>query len=43
MSSIGRPIPLDPEFTDSVERWRDEKWGIDWPFPVPEREETVWR
>jgi hypothetical protein len=43
MSSIGRPIPLNPEFTDSVERWRDEKWSIDWPFPAAERKETVWR
>jgi predicted transcriptional regulator of viral defense system len=43
MSSIGRPIPLDPAHTDSVEGWRDEKWGVDWPFPASELEETVRR
>jgi glycerate kinase len=36
-------IPLDPEHTDSVEGWRDEKWGVDWPFPASELEETVRR
>jgi len=43
LSSIGRPIPLDPEHADHVEGWRDEKWGVDWPFQASELEETVRR
>ena len=43
LSSIGRPIPLDPEFADETHGWRDEKWGVDWPFPAEELEEAVRR
>ena|SRR2546426_1207457 len=43
LSSIGRPIQLDPEFTDAASGWRDDKWGVDWPFPAEELEETVRR
>ncbi|HEX4519550.1 MAG TPA: MarR family transcriptional regulator [Gaiellaceae bacterium] len=43
ISSIGRPIPLDPQHTDPREGWRNEKWGVDWPFPASELEETVRR
>jgi predicted transcriptional regulator of viral defense system len=43
MSSIGRPIPLDPQYAVPIEGWRDEKWGVDWPFPASELEETVRR
>jgi len=43
LSSIGRPIPLDPEFADETDGWRDEKWGVDWPFPAEELEEAVRR
>lgn len=43
LSSIGRPISLDPELADETDGWRDEKWGVDWPFPAKELEETVRR
>ena len=43
LSSIGRPIALDPELADQADGWRDDKWGVDWPFPAEELEETVRR
>jgi len=43
LSSIGRPIPLEPERAGETDGWRDEKWGVDWPFPAKELEETVRR
>jgi len=43
LSSIGRPIPLDPTHTGDAQGWRDEKWGVDWPFAASELEETVRR
>ncbi len=43
LSSIGRPIPLDPTNLGDAEAWRDEKWGVDWPFAASELEETVRR
>ena len=43
LSSIGRPIALDPEVADEASSWRDDKWGVDWPFPAEELEETVRR
>jgi predicted transcriptional regulator of viral defense system len=43
LSSIGRPVPLDPELADEADRWRDDKWGVDWPFAAQELEETVRR
>ena len=43
LSSIGRPIALDPELADEADGWRDDKWGVDWPFPAEELEETVRR
>lgn len=43
LSSIGRPIPLDPEFPADADGWRHEKWGVDWPFPAEELEEAVRR
>ena len=43
LSSIGRPIPLDPELADAVDGWRDDKWGVDWPFPAEELKEMVRR
>jgi len=43
LSSIGRPIPLDPELADEGDGWRDHKWGVDWPFAAEELEETVRR
>lgn len=43
LSSIGRPVPLDPELADEAAGWRDDKWGVDWPFPAEELEETVRR
>src|SRR3990172_1236845 len=32
LSSIGRPIPLDPELAGEADGWRDDRWGVDWPF-----------
>jgi predicted 3-demethylubiquinone-9 3-methyltransferase (glyoxalase superfamily) len=43
MSSIGRPVPLDPELSDEADGWRDDKWGVDWPFAAEELEEIVRR
>jgi predicted transcriptional regulator of viral defense system len=43
LSSVGRPIPLDPEFPDDADGWRHEKWGVDWPFAAEELEEAVRR
>lgn len=43
MSSIGRPIPLDPELVERAAVWRHSKWGVDWPFPPEELRETVKR
>lgn len=43
LSSIGRPIPLDPELAGEADGWRDDKWGVDWPFPAEELEETIQR
>jgi len=43
LSSIGRPVPLDPELSDEADGWRDDKWGVDWPFPAEELEEIVRR
>lgn len=43
LSSVGRPIPLDPELTDEADGWRDDKWGVDWPFAAEELEEIVRR
>ena len=40
---FGRPVSLDPELADETDGWRDEKWGVDWPFPAKELEETVRR
>lgn len=42
-SSIGRPVPLDPGLTDESDAWRDDRWGVDWPFPADELEEIVRR
>jgi predicted transcriptional regulator of viral defense system len=43
LSSIGRPISLDPALADEADGWRDEKWGVDWPFAPEELEEAVRR
>lgn len=43
LSSIGRSVPLDPELVDEADGWRDDKWGVDWPFPAEELEEMVRR
>jgi predicted transcriptional regulator of viral defense system len=43
MSSIGRPIQLDPQHTDPGEGWRDEKWGVKWQLQPSELEEAVRR
>lgn len=43
LSSIGRAVPLDPELADDADGWRDDKWGVDWPFPAEELEESVRR
>jgi predicted transcriptional regulator of viral defense system len=43
LSSIGRPVPLDPELSDEADAWRDDKWGIEWPFAAEELEEIVRR
>jgi predicted transcriptional regulator of viral defense system len=43
LSSIGRPVPLDPELAYEADGWRDDKWGVDWPFAVEELEEIVRR
>lgn len=42
-SSIGRPIPLDPDLAGDAGGWRDDKWGVDWPFAADELEEIVRR
>lgn len=41
LSSVGRPVPLDPELADLAGGWRDDRWGVDWPFPAEELEEAV--
>jgi predicted transcriptional regulator of viral defense system len=43
LSSVGRPVPLDPDFTDEKDGWRDDRWGVDWPFAAEELEEIVRR
>lgn len=43
LSSIGQPVPLDPDLTDGADGWRDDKWGVDWPFAAQELEEIVRR
>jgi predicted transcriptional regulator of viral defense system len=38
LTTGGRVIPLDPEYTDdgSPRAWRDEEWDVDWPYSVSE-------
>jgi predicted transcriptional regulator of viral defense system len=48
LSSIGRPILLDPSMghqdeSEDGDGWRDNRWGVDWPFQASELEETVRR
>jgi predicted transcriptional regulator of viral defense system len=43
LSSIGQPVPLDPDLSDEADGWRDERWGVDWPFAAEELEEIVRR
>lgn len=43
LSSVGRPIPLEPDTAAEANGWRDDRWGVDWPFPAEELEETVKR
>jgi predicted transcriptional regulator of viral defense system len=43
LSSVGRPIPLEPESDEDADGWRDERWGVEWPYAAEQLKEAVSR
>jgi predicted transcriptional regulator of viral defense system len=42
LSSVGRPIQLEEiDQADKHDAWRDDKWGVVWPYAAEELEEAL--